>query len=95
VNLSSNYEVSVSAVAEVLQELMNKKVKITSDEERVRPKASEVERLWGDNQKAAKLLNWRPEFSGVEGLKRGLKTTIDWFTVPENLRRYKTGSYTI
>jgi len=61
----------------------------------MRPAKSEVERLWADNSKAKRLLNWEPLYGGREGLKRGLKDTVAWFTQQENLRLYKTGIYNI
>jgi nucleoside-diphosphate-sugar epimerase len=61
----------------------------------LRPIGSEVERLCADNQKAAKLLNWNPSISGIEGLKSGLIETIKWFQNSENLSRYKTNIYNV
>ena len=70
-------------------------MEVLTDEQRLRPEKSEVERLWADNTKAKNLLNWSPEYSGKEGLRRGLKETIDWFIQPENLSAYKVGQYTL
>ena len=66
-----------------------------SDEQRLRPENSEVERLWADNAKAANLLGWQPEYGGIEGLNRGLTETVAWFTDRENLRRYKADQYNL
>ncbi|KAA2301434.1 NAD-dependent dehydratase, partial [Clostridioides difficile] len=60
-----------------------------------RPEKSEVERLWADNQKAKKLLNWKPEYEGTEGLIRGLRKTVEWFSNPNNLAQYKEDVYNI
>ena len=95
VNVGSNYEVSVGDTARLIAELMGREVEFTSDEQRMRPQGSEVERLWADNTLARELTGWTPEYPGVEGLKRGLQETIDWFTRSENLRRYKAGVYNI
>jgi dTDP-glucose 4,6-dehydratase len=54
-----------------------------------------VERLWADNTRARELTGWRPEFGGVEGLRRGLRATIEWFGDRDNLRRYKPELYNI
>ena len=70
-------------------------LEIETDDVRFRPKKSEVERLWAGNLKAKKLLNWEPNFAGVDGLRRGLEQTINWFTQPENLSVYKRDHYTI
>lgn len=95
VNVGSNYEVTIGETAALIANLMNREVELVSDEQRLRPAGSEVERLWASNAKARALTGWTPEYGGVEGLKRGLAETIDWFTEPENLRRYKAGVYNI
>ena len=68
---------------------------IETDEERLRPEKSEVNRLWADNSKAKRLLGWEPEYGGRDGFKRGLSETVEWFTNPENLKRYKADIYNI
>jgi NAD dependent epimerase/dehydratase len=95
VNVGSNYEVSIGDTARLIAELMSRDVEITSDEQRLRPAASEVERLWADNARARELAGWTPEYAGIDGLKRGLGETIEWFGNPDNLRRYKAGIYNI
>lgn len=95
VNVGSNYEVTIGETAALIAELMGREVEFVSDEQRIRPAGSEVERLWAANAKANQLAGWKPEYPGVDGLKRGLAETIDWFTQPENLRRYKAGVYNI
>jgi NAD dependent epimerase/dehydratase len=95
VNVGSNYEVSIGDTARLIARLMGREVEFVSDEQRLRPAGSEVERLWADNRKAAELAGWSPQYAGLEGLERGLKETIDWFSVPDNLRRYKAGLYNI
>lgn len=95
VNVGSNYEVSVGDTARLIAELMDRDVEFTSDEQRVRPRGSEVERLWADNTRARELTGWAPEYLGVEGLRQGLAKTIEWFGQPDNLRRYKAGLYNI
>lgn len=95
VNVGSNYEVTIGDTAALIAELMGRDVEFVSDEQRMRPAGSEVERLWADNARAMALAGWTPEYPGVEGLKRGLSETIAWFTQPENLRRYKAGVYNI
>jgi len=95
VNVGSNYEVSIGETAALIGELMGVDLNLLSDEQRLRPAGSEVERLWADNQLARELAGWTPEYPGMEGFKRGLSETIDWFTQEDNLRRYKTGIYNI
>jgi dTDP-glucose 4,6-dehydratase len=74
---------------------MGVSIDLISDEERIRPKNSEVERLWAENAKAKELFEWQPTYGGREGFKRGLVETIDWFTQPDNLRSYKSDIYNV
>ena len=48
-----------------------------------------------ENQKAKNLLDWQPQFGGYEGLREGLKKTIEWFTIPANLKTYKSDKYNV
>jgi dTDP-glucose 4,6-dehydratase len=79
----------------MIAEVMGVEVEIETDEVRLRPEKSEVERLWADNAKALELLGWKPQYAGLEGLKRGLHQTAEWFRNPENLRNYKSEIYNI
>lgn len=91
INIASNYEISMADTLNMIKELMNSDVKFITDEQRIRPEKSEVFRLWGDNTLVKQLTNWQPEIS----LKEGLKSTIDWFIKPENLKKYKTDIYNV
>ena len=95
INVGSNYEISIGETARLIAEIMGRDVEFTSDEQRMRPAGSEVERLWADNRLAAELAGWQPEYAGKDGLARGLKETIDWFSAKDNLSRYKAGLYNI
>ncbi|TGL10776.1 NAD-dependent 4,6-dehydratase LegB [Leptospira meyeri] len=95
INLGSNYEISIGDTVNAIAELMKANVEIESEDQRLRPEKSEVERLWASNAKAKELLNWKPEYAGIEGLKRGLFETIQWFLEEKNLNSYKAGIYNI
>lgn len=95
INIGSNYEVSIGDTAKMIAEVMGKKIEIQTDEVRLRPEKSEVNRLWADNQKAKQLLGWEPQYGGVEGFKRGLQETAEWFSNPKNLAQYKADEYNI
>jgi NAD dependent epimerase/dehydratase len=95
INIGSNYEVSIGDLVQTITDIMKADIEIKTDDNRIRPEKSEVERLWADNKKAAQLTGWQPEYAGMEGLKRGLQKTIEWFSDPNNLKRYKTGVYNI
>tara|TARA_B110000116_G_C16735566_1_gene535878 strand:- start:173 stop:1168 length:996 start_codon:yes stop_codon:yes gene_type:complete len=93
INLGSNYEISIEDTASLIAEVMQKEIEIKQAEERLRPKNSEVERLFSSNKKAKALLNWEPEYQGLEGLRRGLEETINWFSIEENIKLYKSDIY--
>lgn len=91
VNIGSNYEISVEDTLNLIRELMNSQVEFVFDQQRMRPEKSEVSRLWCDNTKIKALTGFEPEFS----IKQGLQKTIDWFTVAENLAKYKANIYNV
>jgi len=95
INIGSSYEISIGDTVKVIAELIGKEVVISLDEQRIRPEKSEVERLFSDNKKAKELLGWEPEYAGIEGLKQGLYKTIDWFSNPVNLVKYKSEIYNL
>ena len=89
INVGSQFEISVKDTAELIAQVMGQPITIEQDSERLRPEASEVERLWADNTKAKNLLGWEPAYGGKEGFKKGLAETVRWFTPIENLMKYK------
>lgn len=95
INLGSNFEISIAETAQLIADSMEISIDLISDEVRIRPKNSEVERLWADNAKAKELFGWQPTYGAREGFKRGLIETIDWFTQPDNLRSYKSDIYNV
>lgn len=95
VNFGSNYEISIGDTVRLIGEVMGVDVEIDTDQERMRPANSEVERLWADNAKAERLFGWKPAYAGREGLRRGLAETAQWFARPENLAAYKANRYNI
>jgi len=95
VNLGSNFEVSVGDTVALIAEIMSTNVEIETDEQRVRPVNSEVERLWADNTKAKSLFGWSPQYGGRDGFKKGLAETISWFLDPANLEKYKASNYNV
>lgn len=95
INIGSNFEVSIGETAEMIADIMGVHLTIETDEQRLRPEKSEVERLWAENKKAKELLGWEPQYGGKEGLRKGLEETIEWFTNPQNLAQYKVDVYNI
>ena len=95
VNVGSGFEISIGDTARAIAETMGVEVTIVSDDQRLRPEKSEVERLWADTSKAEALLDHRPAYGGLDGLRRGLRETIAWFTEPANLAAYTPHRYTL
>jgi len=95
VNAGSGFEISIGDTAQAIVDLMGREVAIVADQQRLRPEASEVERLWADSERMRGLTGWTPGYGGGEGFRRGLRETIDWFSDPANLARYKTDRYVL
>lgn len=95
VNFGSNFEISVGDTAHLIADVMGAEIEIITDEVRLRPANSEVERLWADNSKAKVLFGWQPAYGGREGFRRGLAETAEWFGNPANLAQYKADSYNL
>jgi NAD dependent epimerase/dehydratase len=91
VNVCSNYEISMRDTLNLIAEIMGKKVNFVEDTQRLRPKNSEVFRLWGDNTKIKGLTGFEPQYD----IRRGLEETIKWFTCEENLKKYKSNIYNV
>jgi NAD dependent epimerase/dehydratase len=89
IQCGSGFEISIEMTAKAIAKIMGADIEIVSDESRLRPPLSEVERLWADASKAKRLLRWEPLFANAEGFERGLKETIRWFVPAENLSKYK------
>ena len=95
INIGSNFEVSIGETVSLIAEVMGVKVNIETEHKRLRPEKSEVDRLWADNTKAQKMLGWKPNYGGLDGFKKGLLATVEWFTNTDNLKNYKSNIYNL
>ncbi len=91
VNIATNSEITVGNLAQSLIDIINPNAKVVSDDIRLRPEKSEVERLFGSNEKILQHTNWRQHFS----LENGLRETIEWFNDSNNLKLYKADIYNV
>jgi len=91
INIATQTEISIGDLTKRIIGIMNKKAKIIADSIRKRPQKSEVDRLRGSNEKIIKLTLWRQQYS----LEDGLRETIKWFSVENNLNRYKDTIYNV
>ena len=95
INVGSNFEISIGETAQLIAEIMGANIEMLGDPQRFRPERSEVERLFASNERLCSMTDWTLKFNGLDGFRRGLYETIDWFTKPENLAYYKTNLYNL
>mgnify|MGYP001019385002 FL=1 len=91
VNIGSNCEVSIKETFELIKQIMHSDANLMVDEQRLRPEHSEVFRLRCDNTKIKELTGYKPQYP----LREGLEKTVEWFTDPKNLAKYKPGIYNL
>ena len=91
INIGSNSEISVADIFKLTKEFMVSDAIFISDDQRKRPKKSEVFRLCCDNKKIKELTGFKPKID----FRTGLKKTINWITKPENLKTYKSEIYNV
>ena len=91
INIATQKEISIQDLAQTIIDLINPSAKIISDDIRLRPEKSEVERLLGSSEKIRSLTNWKAQYIFTDALKQ----TIEWFRNPENLKNYKTDIYNV
>lgn len=91
VNIATNSEISIGKLAQTIVDIINPNATIVTDEQRLRPEKSEVNRLFGCNRKLFDSIGWKPETS----LEEGIAQTVDWFRNKENLSHYKADRYNV
>ncbi|GHE53529.1 NAD-dependent 4,6-dehydratase LegB [Roseivirga thermotolerans] len=91
VNISTNSEISMIDTLSMIKDIMGSDIEFITDSERVRPRKSEVFRLWGDNTLIKSLTDFEPKFS----IRMGLEQTCEWFSKTDNLKKYKAHIYNI
>lgn len=91
INIATQREISVGDFAREMIRQINPSARIVTDESRLRPEKSEVERLLGSNEKIRGLAGWAPRYD----LEAGVAETVAWFREPANLARYKADLYNI
>ncbi len=89
INAGSNYEITIGDTVKKIINIIGEDVKISCDDERIRPEKSEVNRLWADNTKIKELTDWSPKYT----LDQGLEETIEW--IKNNLQNFKTDIYNV
>jgi dTDP-glucose 4,6-dehydratase len=87
VNIGRGEDVSIGELVELIGQRLGRALRVETEERRIRPPASEVERLVAGTELARALWGWRPRYS----LERGLDETIAW--VRRHLDQYRVDSY--
>ena len=89
INIGSGRETSIGDLADLIASETGREFRVNLDAARVRPPASEVERLVADNTKAEQLLGWEPTIT----LEEGIALTAAW--MKQNKGRFRPGVYTV
>ena len=89
INIGSGKQIAIGVLAETIGRIVGRPVTVESQDERIRPEKSEVDRLMADNQLARELLGWQPQVS----LENGLEQTVGW--IENNIDRYPPEEYVI
>jgi NAD dependent epimerase/dehydratase len=90
-NIGMKAEISIGELAQLIANIMGVKLSIKSTEERIRPKNSEVDRLFCDNTKLLKHTSWKPSYTLTDGITK----VIEWMKNPENLNYFKADKYNV
>jgi len=91
INIASNFEISMADTLNLIKDIMKSEVSFITEEQRLRPKGSEVFRLWGENSLIKSLTGWQPKYT----IEKGLEETVNWFLNGDNLKKYKPHVYNI
>lgn len=89
INIATQQEISIGDLANELVRQINPNAKIITDDVRLRPEKSEVNRLLGSNEKIMRLTDWKPNYTFEEGLAE----TIEF--LKNNMDSYKADIYNI
>ncbi|MFA6582261.1 MAG: NAD-dependent 4,6-dehydratase LegB [Paludibacter sp.] len=88
-NIGMSEEITIGNLVRLIADLIGTKVEIISDEQRIRPDKSEVERLYCNNTKIKEYTSWNPDYT----LETGLKETIEW--IRNNMSYFKPNIYNV
>ena len=89
VNIATGQEISIGELAQKLIQMIRPSAEIVCQEQRLRPTASEVERLLGSSELLYSLTGFKPQTP----IEAGLKETIAW--IQEHMDNYKVDRYSL
>ena len=87
IQLGTGEDHTIGELVEIVSDLLGRELDVRTDEQRLRPKGSEVELLLSEPALAKELLGWEP----TVGLRDGLRATIEW--IEANRGRYRVDEY--
>jgi len=88
-NIGNDREISIGELASKIIGLVGRDIPVVQDEQRLRPKGSEVQRLRVSNAVAKQVMGWEPKAT----LDEGLKNTLEW--IKGHLELYKPERYIV
>ena len=88
-NIGMGQEISINDLVKKILKLTEIDKSIETDENRIRPDNSEVERLMCNNEKLINNTGWKPAYD----LDKGLIETIEW--LKQNMNNYKPDIYNV
>ena len=89
VNIGMSKEIRIDELVNKIANIMGIDIQIITDNDRLRPKTSEVDRLICDNKKLIENTNWKP----IVSLESGLENTVNW--MKSNMKYYKPEHYNV
>lgn len=89
INIGSGAEVTIADVVRMVTEVTGCAIEVETDQTRLRPEASEVERLWADIGVARDLLGYVPR----KTLRDGIEDTAAW--IGDNPAMYGRSDYVV
>jgi NAD dependent epimerase/dehydratase len=80
IQIGTGVETSIGDIVDMTGSLLNKTLRVVTDDKRVRPAASEVDRLLCDPTGAEQIMQWRPQVT----FRDGLLNLIEWMKSQPN-----------
>jgi len=95
INIGSGVEIAIGDLFAEIKDILGVTAEVELDVARLRPEASEVDRLCADVAKAHRLLDWKPAYLGAPGRRRGLAETVEWFRNERDRGTPRTAGYQV
>ena len=73
-NLGIGREIRIDELATLIRDIVGRDVPVEQEDARMRPAASEVDRLCSSPDRAHEVLGWKP----AHDLRTGLALTVEW-----------------